>query len=272
MTEHTTIILFTSPALTSQTPNSPVDALAWMGGTYLNTRSDFPLRIGANESEVIRQFGPISEEASFRKGDSELKVARYEGSVYSMSLLGKTVGFIVGTMPPISFDDEEHDEWRAILGGWFQFTQPALPPAQPSDPSDPVPPAPTPDPAGTMRIQEFMALLLQPGSDAARFRAIAPHLHSSLIRKDGTDFAPGVREYAYRRALKNAPFYASPTQIGEVHPGEWTVIGSGPTAEEGRIDKYFVMRRLENGGGSAPIHLFFAKDNKAPVILNFGSL
>lgn len=282
MTEHTTVVVFTSPALSSQTPNAAVDSLAWMGGTYLNSRSDFPIQVGTTENEAVRVLGPVSEEVTFRKNNFELKIEKHSGSVYSLVARNRVVGFVVGNMPALTPEDEEHEEWRAIEAAWFQFTLPALPPTQPEEPgqpgnpSNPNPPSPVPvpigDPMALERAQTFMDILSQPGSDTARFRALAPLIHSSLIRKDGTDFAPGIREYAYRRALKNAPFYVNPISVEKVQQGEWTVIGSGPTAEAGRVDKYFITRRLEAGGGSAPLHFFFPKSGATPVIFNFGSL
>ena len=122
MTEGTTIVLFTSPAITSNTPNAAVTTIAWMGGTYMNSRSDFPVRIGATEAEAIAQLGEISETLTKRRGNKIIKISKHSDQNYSLIMAGKVVGLITGDMPKIDFDDESREEWQAVLAGLLEFT------------------------------------------------------------------------------------------------------------------------------------------------------
>jgi|GEM_PF-3476921 len=126
MTEGTTIVLFTSPALSRENPNPAVTTIAWMGGTYMNSRSDFPVQIGATEADAIAKLGEIKDSQVFRKGTRSVTLAAHSDTVYSLISNGKIVGLVVGEMPKIDLEDESHEEWQAVLAGLFQFT-----PAQP---------------------------------------------------------------------------------------------------------------------------------------------
>jgi len=288
MTEKTTVVLFTSPAITRENSNPPVTAIAWMGGTFMNTRSNFPVRVGAQESEANTALGLPLETVSFEEDEMQMSISKHEGQIFSLKVGTTVVGFVVGEMPSIDFESEDHEEWGAIVAAWFRFTAPVQEssptppetPGQPSNPSDPSPPTdpqPTPNPITepyiSYLVETFMNTLLQRLDEKVRFQTLVPLLHSSLVRKDKTDFAPGIREYAYRRALKNAPFYIEPISVEKVQRGQPTAIGSGPSAETGRIDKIFLRRKPSAGGGSAPIHIFIpTAGNSAPSILHFGSL
>ncbi len=271
MTEQTTIVVFTSPAITEQTRNPPVTALAWMGGTFLNTRSDFPVHVGTTGEEASQILGRPLQTVAFEDEQRVMRVRKHTGDTYSLEVDGSIVGFVVGEMPPMILESEEFEEWGALFESWFKFTAPyqSAPPSNPNEPGQPTQPG---NPAIVENLAQFMSVLRTPMNEKLRFQALLPLLHPSLIWKDRTDFAPGVREYAYRRALKNVVFYEDPIALERVQVGQPTVIGSGPSAEEGQIDKYFLKRTLSAGGGSEPIHVFIPASGGSPLILNFGSL
>ncbi len=101
--------------------DQPVEAVAWLGGTWFSSRSNFPLRVGEPLARAAEVFGPA--EASFalaRKGEG-LRVQRHAGPVYALAERERLVGFVVGPMP----DDPENEQWRGLMQMWERYTRPA---------------------------------------------------------------------------------------------------------------------------------------------------
>jgi hypothetical protein len=127
------------------------------------------------------------------------------------------------------------------------------------------------DSAALDLLNQFMnALLIK--DENARLAAVLPCFHKSLLNNEGTDLAPTVKDYSYRRAVSEVALYQVPIRVTRVAKGNNTTVGYGQSAESGRIDRYFVAKREGVTGLPAPIHIFFPKDGSKPKVVNVGSL
>jgi len=285
--ENTTLVMFTSPSISEENPNAPLTTIAWMGGSYYNSRSTFPAQVGMTQTEVTQKLGAPLESYPIEKAGKTLTIQKHPHLAYSLMVAQRAVGFVLGEMPPLSLDsdsDERFEEWNALLAGYFRFT-PEPPSQTPPTPSpDPTPsPTPTPspqpgqpdvDPRARALIDGLLSALLIADNEDLRFNSLVPVLHRSLLTRDKRDFAPGIREYAYRRACREAMYFQLPSKIVRVRRGTTTAIGVGAEKEIGRVDRYYIEAKTEYQStvSPAPLHVFFPQDGGAPSISNFGSL
>ena len=128
-----------------------------------------------------------------------------------------------------------------------------------------------PNPAAIELVNRFMTALQTP-DEAARVRSILLLIHKSMKTNDGSDLAPNVRRYSFRKASAGVRHYAVPVRVTEVHKGRTVQVGYKVTAERGRKDKYFVAKKPGAVGRPAPIHVFFPDGGGAPSVIDFGSL
>lgn len=128
-----------------------------------------------------------------------------------------------------------------------------------------------PNPTVVVLVQDLLnALLIE--DDASRLAAVVPLVHKSLLTRDGKTLDEDTRQFSYKKAWQNARFYALPARIVEVHKGRSLTVGYGPTAEKGRIDKYFIAKKPGQPGRPAPISVFIPQSGGAPRIIDMGSL
>lgn len=128
-----------------------------------------------------------------------------------------------------------------------------------------------PDPRAVELVNKLLAAL-SIEDEGARLQAVLPLVHKSLRDSAGTDLAPMVKRYSYKKASDNVQFYQQPVQIYEVHKGRVSTVGFRDTAERGRRDKYFVMKKPGVPGRPAPISVFIPESGAAPSIIDMGSL
>jgi len=129
----------------------------------------------------------------------------------------------------------------------------------------------SPDPKGIDLLNSLLAAL-SIEDEEKRLNAVIPLVHKSLLTSDGKDLDNDIKPYSYKKAYENAGCYKQPVEIYEVHKGNTTTIGYGPTAEKGRTDKYFINKKEGVAGRPAPIHIFWPADGGDPKVVNMGSL
>ena len=109
---------------------APITVLAWLGGSWLNHESDFPLHVGEPAARATDVLGPalasfeIEASSAWRwgypggkkrplspkevrdlaRGPNRLKVTRHAGDIYALADGAKLVGFVLGPMPPVRSD------------------------------------------------------------------------------------------------------------------------------------------------------------------------
>lgn len=109
--DRTTVLFYLRYAADDASLDQPVEAIAWMGGSYFDTRSDFPARIGQPPAQVDRALGPAA--STFRLGGRRrfVTVRAHPGNVYSVVYERRVVAFVVGQMPA----DHEAESWEGLL-------------------------------------------------------------------------------------------------------------------------------------------------------------
>ena len=114
------------------------------------------------------------------------------------------------------------------------------------------------DSAALGLLNQFMAALLIK-DDSERLAAVLPCVHKSLLNNEGTDLMQTVKEYSYKKAVRDIALYQVPVRVTRVAKGENSAVGYDKTAEEGRSDRYFLAKHDGVAGLPAPIHVFFQR-------------
>ncbi len=128
-----------------------------------------------------------------------------------------------------------------------------------------------PDQKAVQLLNEFVRAL-SIIDDGERLKAVLPLVHKSLKNSNGSDLDGNVKPYSYKKAYQNVKFYKYPVEIYEVHQGNVTTVGYGPTAERGRTDKYFINKKEGVAGRPAPLNVFWPDGGEDPTIIYMGSL
>jgi hypothetical protein len=99
----------------------PIEALAWLGGNYFASRSNFPVRTGELAEVADKALGPVQLSFPLEGKGVSLQVRRHSERIWSLTEGGRTVGFAVGKMP----NDTEREPWRALLEMYRSYTKPS---------------------------------------------------------------------------------------------------------------------------------------------------
>ncbi|MBL8740280.1 MAG: hypothetical protein JNK04_04270 [Myxococcales bacterium] len=117
--EQTTVLFYLAFAKQDRYAQ-PIEAMAWLGGTYFDKRSDFPAAIGLTPVEAEAKLGRAVAELELQRGGQLLKVRQHPGDVYSVALADKIVGYVIGPMPV----DAKSEQWRGLAQMYFRYTAP----------------------------------------------------------------------------------------------------------------------------------------------------
>lgn len=93
--------------------DEPIEAFAWLGGSWFTNRSDFPLFVGDHDTQASATLGPPHHILALHgsRSSGSLIVRGHPGDVWSLSDGSSLVGFVVGPMPTVAADDQ----WQALL-------------------------------------------------------------------------------------------------------------------------------------------------------------
>ena len=129
-----------------------------------------------------------------------------------------------------------------------------------------------PDERGMDKIKQFMDITLStPDMEEAGKKLVAAKVvHSSKLDKnDNRKLNPDSLRFAYKKAFGNVKFYDQ-VATRTVLTGT-TAVGFGPTAQKGKLFKYFIRKKEGVNGMPAPIQVFYPEDGSDPVVYDFGS-
>lgn len=102
-----------------------VGAIAWLGGSWFDNRSNFPvnLRTPLPDEDPRTLAGAIELPATatlkLGEGADGLRVTRFGEDIYIIDDGGRVVGIVVGVMP----GDGKSPQWAALLGAWLRHTR-----------------------------------------------------------------------------------------------------------------------------------------------------
>ncbi len=118
--EETTLAIYIAYAKGHEKFEQPVQAIAWLGGNYFATRSDFPMRVGDPVAKAQETFGASTKTFSVERKKQSFTVEQHAGDVYVIIDNAHIVGFVVGAMP----DDPQNEQWRALMQAYVRYTKP----------------------------------------------------------------------------------------------------------------------------------------------------
>jgi len=132
---------------------------------------------------------------------------------------------------------------------------------------------PAPDPKAVDKIKQFLEICVNTADlNEAGKKVVAAKLVqlSKIDKNDSSQLNGDSLRFAFKKAHDNAKFYQ--VKITRVQETATSAVGFGPTAQKGKLYKYFVAKKEGVNGMPAPIHVFFPEGGAEPVLYDFGSL
>ena len=123
--ENTSFIVFTDLDEKSL-KNQSVRTVAWLGGTYFNTRSNFPLALGtgvrgaAGRKKLAKRLGQRVERTMTLKRYTTLQVTTLTGAIHLIDDGKVLVGIVLGPMPSTT----DNELWSGVMQMWEKYTAP----------------------------------------------------------------------------------------------------------------------------------------------------
>lgn len=127
--DHTTVV-FEIDMKGGDDYDAPIRAMAWLGGSYFDSRSDFPLHVG-EKADRASVLGTARGDLTLEDHDVTLIVRRFDGDVAAILDGDVIVGYVLGPMPA-SADDEQ---WSVISQMYRRYTRRPDRPLEVGDPS-----------------------------------------------------------------------------------------------------------------------------------------
>ena len=129
-----------------------------------------------------------------------------------------------------------------------------------------------PQPAAVDKIKQFLEICINNAdiNEAGKKVVAAGLAHISKIDKNNSGQLNGDSlRFSFKKAHDNAKFYQ--LKITRVVETGTSAVGFGPTAQKGKLHKYFVAKKDGVNGMPAPIQVFFPEGGGAPVLYDWGS-
>ncbi len=129
-----------------------------------------------------------------------------------------------------------------------------------------------PDERGLEKIKRFLEISLNNPdlNEAGKLLIAEKVVHISKADKnDPRKLNPDSLRFAYKKAHGNAKMYDA-VVVRTVLTGT-SAVGFGPTAQKGKLYKYFIAKKDGVGGMPAPIQVFYPDGGLDPVVYDFGS-
>jgi hypothetical protein len=129
-----------------------------------------------------------------------------------------------------------------------------------------------PDERGLEKIKQFMEISMSTPdiNEAGKKLVAAKVVHSSKVDKnDNTKLNPDSLRFAFKKAHGNVKMYD--LRVTRTVLTGTSAVGFGPTAQKGKLYKYFIAKKEGVNGMPAPIQVFYPEDGSEPVVYDFGS-
>lgn len=131
-----------------------------------------------------------------------------------------------------------------------------------------------PDERGAAKLKRFIEILTSTEDmDAAGKTVVAEKLvHASKLDKnEPRQLNNDSMRFAFKKAFSNAKMYDPGPRIIRTQLTATSAVGFGPTAQKGKLYKYFIAKKDGVGGMPAPIQIFYPEDGSDPIVYDFGS-
>ena len=98
--------------------NQPIEAFAYLYGSYFNNKTNFPLKPGDDLKTAWKQFGKEINSFDISGQEHSLKIYHFSPHIYTVSNLNKIVGFVIGAMP----SDPKNEQWSLLMQMYERYT------------------------------------------------------------------------------------------------------------------------------------------------------
>jgi hypothetical protein len=96
----------------------PIQAFAYLYGSYFDSRTDFPLKPGTSLDQARKALGKAGPSFTIERKRTTLTVHPFSGDVYVVARGEKAVGFVLGPMPA----DPQSEQWRGLMQMYVRYT------------------------------------------------------------------------------------------------------------------------------------------------------
>jgi hypothetical protein len=115
--EQTTVMFYLKYSDTDKYAQ-PIEAFAYLHGTYFNDKTDFFIKIGDKMEDARARLGAIVKNFELKRKEFTLKVIQSAGDVYILHNDKKVIGLVIGPMPK----DTENEQWRGLMQMYQRYT------------------------------------------------------------------------------------------------------------------------------------------------------
>lgn len=98
--------------------NQPIEAFAYLYGSYFNDKTNFPSKPGDKLNKAKRKFGKEINTFDISRKGVTLQVHHFSTDIYIISKQKKIIGFVLGKMP----SDPMNEQWRALMQMYHRYT------------------------------------------------------------------------------------------------------------------------------------------------------
>ncbi len=98
--------------------NQPIQAIAYLHGSYFNDKTPFPLKPGDALSKTKTYFPKVKRTFQISRKGHALTVLEYPTFIYVLARADRIVGFVFGQMPA----DPQNEQWRGLMQMYDRYT------------------------------------------------------------------------------------------------------------------------------------------------------
>lgn len=98
--------------------HQPIEAFAYLYGSYFNDKTNFPLKPGESLDRARQVLGAPLGAFKLRGRRHRLTGHRFKGDIHVLSKQSKIIGFVFGPMP----GDTSSEQWRGLLQMYRRYT------------------------------------------------------------------------------------------------------------------------------------------------------
>lgn len=131
-----------------------------------------------------------------------------------------------------------------------------------------------PDERGAAKLKRFIEIVTTTADleEAGKLVIAEKLVHASKLDKnDPRKMNNDSMRFAFKRAHENAKMYDPGPRIIRYQLTATSAVGFGPTAQKGKLYKYFIAKKDGISGMPAPIQIFYPEGGGEPIVYDFGS-
>lgn len=131
-----------------------------------------------------------------------------------------------------------------------------------------------PDDRGAAKLKRFMEIVASTEDleEAGKLVIAEKLVHGSKLDKnDPRKMNNDSIRFAFKKAHQNVKMYDPGPRIIRTQLTGTSAVGFGPTAQKGKLYKYFIAKKDGINGMPAPIQIFYPEDGSDPIVYDFGS-